>query len=215
MSQLKVWNEIAKDWNNFRQRPFPNIVNKVAERWKPGRILDVGCGNCRNTLPFAKRGFSCYAIDFSENMIGFARKYCDKNKIRVNIREARAEYLPFRKESFDYCINIASFHHLQDTKTRKEALSEIYRVLKPKGKLLIVVWNKLQIRFLFKPKNNYVNWRTKGKNNLRYYYLFSHWELKKLLEEFHFKIIHSEGFFSRNLIFIAQKPDEVRSKSLF
>ncbi len=205
MSQIKIWDSIAEGWNNFRQKPFPPIINKVALEWKPGKILDIGCGNCRNLIPFAKNSFSCYGLDFSEKMLEFAKKLCDKNKVKVNLKLGRAEKLPFKKESFDYCISIASFHHIETKEQRKKALDEMYRVLKPEGKALVFVWNKLQLRFLFKPVDSYVSWRRKGKNYLRYYHLFTYWKLKKLLRKHKFKILYSDGIIGRELTFIVQK----------
>ena len=205
MLQVKIWDSIAEGWNNFRQKPFPSIINEVALEWKIGKILDIGCGNCRNLIPFAKNGFSCYGIDFSENMLKFAKKLCDKNKVNVKLKLGKAEKLPFKKESFDYCLNIASLHHVETSERRKKALDKMYRVLKPRGKALIFVWNKLQPKFLFKPTNSYVSWRRKGKVYWRYYHLFNYWELKKLLKKHSFKILYSEGIVGRELTFIVQK----------
>jgi len=49
-------------------------------------------------------------------------------------------YLPYRDNSMDAVISIAVIHHLSTQERRRRAISEIVRVLRPKGKCLIYVW---------------------------------------------------------------------------
>ena len=87
MEQKKVWDAIAEQWYHFRQKPFRDIakeLEKLSEKEK-GKILEIGCGNCRNLLVFAKKGFECYGLDFSEKMLEFAKLFCEKHKIRYKI----------------------------------------------------------------------------------------------------------------------------------
>jgi len=205
IQQQEVWDSIASSWNSFRRKPL-EIAEKLSLKWKRGRILDIGCGNCRNLLPFAKAGFECWGVDFSNEMIKNAKKFCDSNSIKVNLQQAKAERLPFPSWHFDYCLNIASLHNIEDAEQRKIALFEMRRVLKPGGKALVVVWNKLQLRFLFKPKNYYVKWNVGSKIYRRYYHLFTYFELRKLLKQTEFEILHSAGIFGGNLFFIIKKP---------
>ena len=203
-NQQQVWNALAGQWYLFRKRPWPDVekVIQMLAKWKPGKILDIGCGNCRNLLPFA--GFRCYGIDFSDEMLKQATKFCKQNGIKVTLKHAEASKLPFTSQSFDYCLSIALLHHLEAEK-QKAALFEMFRVLKPRGKALITVWNKLQPRFIFKPKDLYIPWKVNGKSYKRYYHLFTYWELKKLLKECCLEILYNSGIFGRNLIFVAQK----------
>src|SRR3989344_4159076 len=70
MNQKRVWDAIASQWNNFRQAQFKPVYDFI-ERYQPkkGKVLEVGCGNARNLIPFAKQGFECHGIDFSSKMI--------------------------------------------------------------------------------------------------------------------------------------------------
>lgn len=52
--------------------------------------------------------------------------------------------LPFRSDSIDYCTCIAVLHHLCTKSRRAEAIREIGRVLRPRGRALIYVWAKNQ-----------------------------------------------------------------------
>lgn len=205
MQQQEVWDSIAPSWDSFRKKPL-KIAEKLALKWKHGRILDIGCGNCRNLLPFAKAGFECWGVDFSSEMIKIAKKFCESHSIKVNLQQAKAERLTFASWHFDYCLNIASLHHIEGAEQRKIALFEMRRVLKPGGKALVMAWNKLQWRFLFKPRDYYVKWHIGSKVYYRYYHLFTYWELKNLLKKTEFEILRSAGIFKRNLVFVIKKP---------
>jgi len=203
--QLYVWDSIAESWHNLRRKPLLSVIRDLSAKWDHGKLLDVGCGNCRNTVIFAKHDFDCYGIDFSKEMIKYAEKFCKQNNVKVNLRVANATTLPFKDESFDYVICTAVLHHLSTEQERKRVLSEIKRVLKKKGEALISVWNKLQPNFLFGSKERYVGWRIESATYYRYHHLFSYWELKKLLKEAGLKIIDHSGFLGRNIVFIVKK----------
>lgn len=204
MKQKEIWEKIAPSWHSFRQKPFPDIINKLAKEWKPGKLLDIGCGNARNLIPFIKNKFTCTGIDFSKNMISFAKELLNKNNIKAKLIQAPSTKIPFKPNTFDYIISVAMIHHLTK-KERQKTLNEIKRTLKPNGKALITVWNKWQSRFILSKKNIYIPWKIKQEIHQRYYYLYNYFELKNQLIKTGFKIEYSEGIFGRNLIFIIKK----------
>lgn len=202
-SQKEVWDAIAKSWHSFRQRPQPQIfeaLKRFSEIWKPGKILEIGCGNCRNLLPFEYNDFDCYGIDFSEEMLECAMEYGKKHKLKIRLKQAHATALPFETNSFDYILCIAVLHTLKADE-RTKALREIKRVLKRNGRAVITVWNKLQRRFLFKKRDIFVPWHIGTAVHQRYYYLFTPGELRKLLKREGFRIVEHNTF-GENLIFV-------------
>lgn len=50
-------------------------------------------------------------------------------------------FLPFDNMFFDNLICIAAYHHLDNDFDRQKTLSEMYRVLKDNGKVLISVFS--------------------------------------------------------------------------
>lgn len=206
-SQQEVWDAIAKSWYSFRQKPHPQIISvlkRVSDEWKPGKILEIGCGNCRNLIPFEYNDFDCYGVDFSEEMLKYAMEYGKKHKLRIKLKQAHATSLPFEKDYFDYVLCISVLHNLKDDE-RLKALREIKRVLKPNGKAIIVVWNKLQFKWglLFKKKDVFIPWHIGNQVHERYYHLFTAGELKKVLKREEFKILQY-NIFGKNLIFVVQ-----------
>ena len=101
-------------------------------------VLDVGCGTGEVTLLAkirVKQG-SVYGIDPAPEMIAVARKKASRKGLEIDFRVGVIEALPFPDSSIDVVTSSLMMHHLpQDLKER--GLVEIYRVLKPGGRLLI------------------------------------------------------------------------------
>ena len=130
-------------------------------------------------------------------MLNHAKSKFKKLNLKSKFQVANMIDLPFKDNSFDYLICIASFHHLNKIDQQKTLL-EFKRILKPNGKIYITTWNKLQLKFLFKNKEVFIPWKIKDQSHQRYYYLFNYFELKKLLKK-HFKVEWSSGFFGKNI----------------
>jgi ubiquinone/menaquinone biosynthesis C-methylase UbiE len=210
-----IFNQIAPGWYNFRHRTiFQPELDEMAQRWKQGRLLNIGCGHGPDFLPF-KDGFELYGIDISTKMLEMAQKYAAKFGFKVRLAEADARKLPYTDGFFDWAIAVASYHHIEENEGRLQALKELYRVLKPGGEAFITVWNKWQPRFWFKSKNTLVPWRSGDKILNRYYYMFSYGELEKLARQAGFEILKSFPesrykfpikMFSRNICLLVRKP---------
>jgi len=199
MNQEKVWDILAESWNNFRQKIYEKELYHL--NWKKGKLLDIGCGNCRNLLPF--KNLELYGIDFSSKMLEQSKKFIKKHNLKVNLKKADMKKIPFKDNFFDYCLNINSLHHV-NKKNAEKALKEIYRILRKNGQCLISVWNKYP-NFLFRKKETYFTWKQKDKIYRRYYYLYNYFELKKLLLKNKFKIMKSGKIFDKNIKFLIQK----------
>ncbi len=183
-----VWDAIAPSWSNFRNKPVAEAVDLAGNISGRKKILDIGCGNGRNLLPFS--GHELYGIDFSENMISVAEKFCKKHNVKVNLRVADAKKLPFDDDYFDIVLMLNMFHHFPRSKQEK-VLSEVRRVMKPGALVLCSVWYKK------KKGDRLIDWKTKTVIYKRYYYFFKKPEIKKLLENCGFTV-KSNDITSRN-----------------
>jgi ubiquinone/menaquinone biosynthesis C-methylase UbiE len=107
---------------------------------KPGdSVLDVGCGTGGVTIPAKQRvGASGKAagIDPSPEMIAVAQHKAQRKGLEIDFRMGVIEALPYPDTSFDVVTSSLMMHHLPE-QLKVKGLAEIYRVLKPGGRLLI------------------------------------------------------------------------------
>ncbi len=209
-----IFNQIAPGWYNFRHWSiFRAELEALAHKWQKGRLLNIGCAHGPDFLPF-KDGFELYGVDFSAEMLKFARKYSQKFNFAVNPSVAEVGHLPYRDETFDWAISVATYHHIKGKEERQAALSELRRVLKPGGEAFITVWNRWQPRFWLSRRDVAVPWRKKDKTLYRYYHLFSYHELERLVKKADFEVVKSFPessyrfpikFFSRNICLLVRR----------
>lgn len=106
---------------------------------KPGsKVLDLGCGNGRDTLEAAKRvgdSGEVTGLDLTPQMLLAAKANTDKEGLRnVRFVSGSIEKLPFPDNFFDVVISNCVINHALD---KNQAYREIYRVLKDKGTFVI------------------------------------------------------------------------------
>lgn len=116
------------------------------------RLLDVGCGTA-SLLVAAKSRFpnvEMTGVDIDKKVLSIAQSKLQKNSLDVELINTGAQKLPFPDSSFDVIVSTLIFHHLP-TEIKKQALGEIYRVLKKDGRFLLVDFGKLDgfLRFIY------------------------------------------------------------------
>ena len=173
--------------NNYFSPIWRNVVGKIGI-FK--NMLDVGCGNGIFSLE-AKRITGCtlhgvdgsdYALQQAQN-IGF--------DTLSPISDFNVDPLPFDQEQFDFCLCKDLLEHL----LRPDfILEEIYRVLKPGGKLLVHVPNHFpferRLRFLFFNDIDTFHYFPESKRwNFPHIRFFTHSSLLELLEQKGFRIV--------------------------
>jgi ubiquinone/menaquinone biosynthesis C-methylase UbiE len=98
-----------------------------------GRILEVGAGTGRISVPLLERGADLIGCDLSLEMMGKLRAKAPQ----ARLAQTRAEQLPFISDRFDVVITV---HVLHLVGPWRQALHEIKRVLRPGG-TFINNWN--------------------------------------------------------------------------
>lgn len=120
----------------------------VKDLVKPSdRVLDFGCGNGR-LAGFLNNNYKEFVgVDISQKLIDIAKQKYSSEKTKFIKINPLFNRLPFDDNYFDVIFSIAVFHHLPGEEYRLKVAKELYRVLKPGGKLAVSVWNLWQRRF--------------------------------------------------------------------
>ena len=131
-----TFDRIAPGWYNFRHWSiFRNELETLEQRWRSGRLLNLGCAHGPDFLPFAE-GFDLHGVDFSGEMLRQGQKYARKFSFSPYLVRADVTRLPFAAETFDWALSVATYHHLRQDGAAI-ALGELRRVLKPGGRMAV------------------------------------------------------------------------------
>jgi ubiquinone/menaquinone biosynthesis C-methylase UbiE len=107
--------------------------------FKGKTVLDVGCGNGYVLSKYAREGAEVYGIDLTKAAIDLTEARFDLLGLQGTFQVANAEALPFADDTFDCVCSMGVLHHTPDT---ARAIAEIYRVLKPGGRLIVMVYHR-------------------------------------------------------------------------
>jgi ubiquinone/menaquinone biosynthesis C-methylase UbiE len=133
------WDEYAPfyDWENARTMGRRDVhFWRDLARETGGRVLELGCGSGRITLPLARAGVSLVGVDRSAAMLTRARRRTRRAQLsnRVSLVRADIRSLPFRCRQFD--LVIAPYGVLQSLVRESEltaALTSVAGLLAPGG----------------------------------------------------------------------------------
>ena len=98
------------------------------------RVLDIGCGLGRTSIPMAEMGFKVTAIDLSSGMLDAARILAEENEVAIRFENMDVMKMNLDDESFDVALfSYNGFELVPGFQGKMVALNEINRVLKPGG----------------------------------------------------------------------------------
>ena len=193
MSCIKtVYNSISNDFDKTRKSVWKGVKHFLNDISLDSLNVEIGCGNGKNLLYRKELNFA--GFDICENFVSLCKT---KN---LNVEYGNILNLPILDNSFHNVLCIAVIHHLETKEERIKAISELIRIAKSGGKILIYVWAFEQpndSKRQFVKGNNMVSFKTNNNTFNRFYYIYT----KKDLEEeisvqtynFTFDIYYEEG----------------------
>jgi ubiquinone/menaquinone biosynthesis C-methylase UbiE len=137
---IKKWDSRAETYDDRRFNYFRFMQKRLVsllDLKENQHLLDLGCGTgwaVRYAASIVKNKGKFYGIDISPKMIEKAKTSSSDYK-NVHFYETSAEQLPFEDNFFDFIICSNSFHHYFSP---SKVLNEVYRVLKPRGRIYIM-----------------------------------------------------------------------------
>ena len=154
----KLFDNIASDYDRLNHILSLNIdkgwrkkaVREIADLHKPLKILDIACGTGDFTIEISAKaaaGSEILGVDISEGMMAIGREKITKAGVDATMEMADCEALPYTDNTFDRIsvgFGVRNFENLE------ASLKEMYRVLTPEGKAVILE--------LSLPSNLFVRW---------------------------------------------------------
>ena len=106
--------------------------------WQPGmRILDLGCGAGRTTIPLVRCGYRAIGVDLSLPMAHQAHRLASQQGVEGGWGVGDATALPFADSSFDGLLfSYNGIELVPGISGKKRVLEEAWRVLRPGGHLI-------------------------------------------------------------------------------
>ncbi|MHA1792799.1 MAG: class I SAM-dependent methyltransferase [Promethearchaeota archaeon] len=210
---ISCYDSIANDFNRSRGKkpwkPFREFFESLIQENiflinKPSTVLDMGCGNGRNSWTILENipNIRLIELDLSFSLLKIAKTSLNDARRQVSMIQASMIWLPFRENVFDLIIAIASLHHLPSKRSLLHVLSSCRVLLdKQEGHCILSTWRKWQKKFANRLLRNIFRkflCRNKEEINLvevpwtrsrdrkvfsRKYYLLSRQEIFKLLKK--------------------------------
>ncbi len=136
------WGKVAKWYNSLLEEGEdtyqeklikPNLM-RILNPQKGETILDVGCGQGYFGRVMAQSGATVVGVDVGDELVKIAKSQASDNE--TYLVESAEKLSNIRDEKFDAAICILA---LQNIKNLGTAILEISRVLKPKGRAVLVL----------------------------------------------------------------------------
>jgi len=198
--------ERTREWfdrieeHRYKIEPFIHSVAQFT-RYYGKKILEIGVGAGTDHLQWARAGAECYGVDLTDAAIEMTKTRLALYQLRSHLQRMDAESLPFEDNTFDLVYSWGVIHHSEQP---EKIIREIWRVLKPSGVFLGMVYAKYSVgvftvwvkHALLKGKPwrsfDYINWHhmeskgTKGYNVSQIDKMLSNFssvQLKQLITE--------------------------------
>src|SRR5437868_11917122 len=137
-AQFDSWSR-RYDWDPLQLLFFRPAHRMLLEALGPEdrRVLDIGCG----TGQFAAQVLECYprthvwGLDLSAGMLSRGQARREASEGHLHLVQGDSQRLPFADDTFDVITCAHSFHHYP---VQAQVVAEMFRVLRPHGRLLII-----------------------------------------------------------------------------
>lgn len=133
----------ADFYQKFREQRYrtewhiPLLVPFSEARGKS--VLEIGTGNGADAAMFALNGANYTGVDLTETALEATRRHFEVLNLTGTFQRENAEALSFPDETFDWVYSHGVLHH---TPNPQKAINEVWRVLKPNGRAIIMLYHK-------------------------------------------------------------------------
>jgi 2-polyprenyl-3-methyl-5-hydroxy-6-metoxy-1,4-benzoquinol methylase len=194
------------------------LKDRIAGMVNPNdRVLDIGCGTGTLALRMLRRGATVTGLDMSEQMLGVARKYADREGLGDRLVLIKDSVTQLSKHaqpgSFD-CIVCTMVLGELSSEYVKYVFDECFNLLRPGGRLLIgdEVWPENRLMHAIYRGMLVVSWVPQFLLLRRVNYPVS--DMRRLIQDAGFKVSHVENWLMTSFSLIAAtKSEDLTAKS--
>lgn len=140
------YKKAAKIYDRYVE-PSIAFIRQIGMKMYPPQegmhVLDVGCGTGTNLMLYHEAGCKVFGIDLSPAMVEVAQK---KLGDRAEIRQGEASKMAYPDGLFDLVIGFLTLHEMP-SQIRPAVISEMARVMKPDGRILLIDHHPGPFRF--------------------------------------------------------------------
>jgi ubiquinone/menaquinone biosynthesis C-methylase UbiE len=146
-SQNAEWERLYRNaWHRLEYDTTLHFLKKYLP--SQGRVLDAGGGPGRYTITLAKLGYDMVLLDLTPKLLEIARHQINKANVNNNVSEiiegSITDLSMFDDNSFDSVLCLGSpLGHILNEADRLQAVTELYRVVKPQSYLFLSVIGRL------------------------------------------------------------------------
>ncbi|MDP8975698.1 MAG: methyltransferase domain-containing protein [Actinomycetota bacterium] len=142
----RFWDEEAcgerygRDQDRTRYVLEPEIMNFARFEEASGLdVLEIGVGMGADHVRWLRAGARAVGVDLTRRAVSITQSRMEAEGLDGDVRVADAEALPFDDGSFDIVYSWGVLHHTPDT---ERALGEAWRVLRPGGRLRVMLYHR-------------------------------------------------------------------------
>lgn len=170
------YDDIAREYAEefFNDTSDNQYIDYFLQSLEGTKILDVGCGNGKDCKYISQKGFDINGIDLSVGMLEIAKERVPEGKFEV----MDIANITYPDNSYDGIISNCSLFHVP-TEELPKTLESFARILKPNGKLLLILQEGLGETMVEEPYRKGVH---------IYMNYFSLEQIQNLLREYGFEV---------------------------
>lgn len=139
--------EFYARYDKFRYSREGHILKRLdAINFKEKRVLEIGLGLGADSEQIIRRGALWNGVDLTpESISRLTTRFKLRNLPYEHLKVGSVCELPFDSDTFDVVYSFGVLHHVPDI---EKAQSEIARVLKPGGQLIVMLYAKYSLNYL-------------------------------------------------------------------
>ena len=141
------YEQFFSEYDAYRYDTEPHILRRLDQiDWRDKQVLEIGLGQGADSEQLIRRGARWSGLDLTpESIERVGARLTLRELPHVSLKRGSVLEIPFPDHSFDIVFSHGVLHHVPDI---EKAQREIWRVLKPDGELVVMLYAKYSLNYL-------------------------------------------------------------------